>query len=58
MIAAAGAVYLAGSLIHWRPVPPQPLIVQSIATIVLYPLIAVIMGLIYRHIVGASRTDD
>jgi rod shape-determining protein MreD len=58
MIAAGGAVYLAGSLIHWGLAPPQPLIVQSIATIILYPLVAVIMGLIYRHIVGASRTDD
>jgi rod shape-determining protein MreD len=57
MVSAALTVYVAASIVFGGLVPPQPLIVQSVASIILYPLVAVIMGLIYRHIVGVSRTD-
>ena len=58
MFMGAGAVYIAGSLVYWRVSPLQPLVVQSLVTIVLYPLLAIILGLFYRHIVGAYRADD
>ena len=58
MLSGAGAVYAAASLIFWQVSPVQPLLVQSIVTIVLYPLLAAMLGLFYRHIVGASRADD
>jgi rod shape-determining protein MreD len=58
MLTAAASAYLVGSLVYWRLTPPQPLLVQSIVTVVLYPLVAIILGVIHRNVVGASRGDD
>lgn len=58
MLTAAASVHLVGSLVYWRLTPLQPLLVQSIVTVVLYPLVAILLGVIHRNIVGASRGDD
>jgi len=58
MLAAAFMVYLVGSLAYWRLTPVQPLVLQSLVTIVLYPLVAIALGAVHRNLVGASRGDD
>jgi rod shape-determining protein MreD len=58
MFCTAALVYVAGSLIYWRFAPLQPLLIQAIVTVILYPLMAAILGLIHRRIVGASHGED
>ena len=58
MFCTAALVYSAGSLIYWRLAPLQPLLIQAIVTVILYPLMAVILGLIHRRFVGAPHGQD
>lgn len=58
MFGAASVVYMAGSLVYWRLAPIQPLLIQAIITVIFYPLIAVILGLVHRRFVGASNSED
>lgn len=58
VVCTTALVYVAGSLIYWRLAPLQPLLIQAIVTIILYPLMAVILGLIHRRFVGASHGED
>jgi rod shape-determining protein MreD len=53
--AAAGAVYLLGSLVYWRLAPLGPLLLQSVVTVIFYPLIAILMAWLQRKYVGAFR---
>lgn len=58
MFSTASLVYVAGSLIYWRFAPLQPLLIQAIVTVIFYPLMAVILGMIHRRFVGAPHSED
>ena len=58
MFCTAALVYVVGSLIYWRFAPLQPLLIQAIVTIILYPLVAAILGPIHRRFVGAPHGED
>jgi rod shape-determining protein MreD len=58
IFATSSVVYLFGALVYWRLAPVQPLLIQTIVTIIFYPLMAVILGLVHRRFIGASRSDD
>ncbi len=58
MLSTASLVYIGGSLVYWRFAPVQPLLIQTIITVIFYPLMAVILGLVHRRFVGASRSED
>jgi cell shape-determining protein MreD len=58
MVATSTLVYCIVSLVYWRFAPFQPLVLQTIVTIIFYPLVAALLGLVHRHFVGASRGQD
>jgi len=58
MFGAASVVYIGGSLVYWRFAPVQPLLIQALITVIFYPLMAVILGLVHRRFVGASNSED
>jgi rod shape-determining protein MreD len=58
MFTAATAVYVVGSAVHGGLAPVQPLLLQSLVTIILYPLMALILGVVHRAFIGAWRGDD
>jgi rod shape-determining protein MreD len=58
MVSTAALVYVVGSLIYWRFAPLQPLLIQAIVTVILYPLMAFILGLFHRRFVGAPHGED
>ena len=53
--AAAAAVYFLGSLVYWRLAPLGPLLLQSVVTVIFYPLLAIVMAWLQRNFVGAFR---
>jgi hypothetical protein len=57
MFGAASVVYIGGSLVYWSFAPVHPLLIQAIITVIFYPLIAVILGLVHRRFVGASNSE-
>lgn len=57
MFAAAGVTFVLGAVIYGRLPPMAPLLLQSVVTIIFYPLLAVIMGWVHRNWVGAQRSD-
>ena len=57
MFAAAGIVYLLGSLLYWQFAPVAPMLLESVVTIILYPLIALLMGWLQHRFIGPLRSD-
>nr|TFG51662.1 MAG: hypothetical protein E4H34_05975 [Hyphomicrobiales bacterium] len=58
MCATSALVYCVASLVYWRFAPLQPLVMQTLVTIIFYPLVAIVLDYIHRHFVGASRGED
>ena len=58
MLLAAGTAYVLATLVYLRLAPIAPLLLQSVSTVVFYPLIAVSMGWVLRKIVGPMRGGD
>ncbi len=58
IFATSSLVYIVGSLVYWRFAPAQPLLMQTIVTVIFYPLMAIIMGLVHRRFVGAPRSEN
>jgi rod shape-determining protein MreD len=62
LVGFAGAMLLAGatayglaSVVYLRFAPLPPLLLESVSTVVFYPLIALSMGWVHRRIVGPMR---
>jgi rod shape-determining protein MreD len=55
---AAGAAYALASIVYWRPAPLAALLLESVVTIILYPVLAFPLTWANRHLVGAYRGDD
>jgi rod shape-determining protein MreD len=58
MFSTSALVYCFVSLVYWRFVPLQPMVMQTIVTIIFYPLMAFLLGWIHRHFVGALRGEN
>ena len=58
VLLAAMAVYALATVIYWRLPPPAPLLLESVVTVLFYPLIAFPMSWMQRRLVGRSRGDD
>ena len=54
---AAGAAYLLASVVYWRPAPLPSLLLESVVTVVLYPVLALPLTWAHRNLVGSFRGD-
>jgi hypothetical protein len=58
MLVAAGTAYGLTWAIYWRSAPLAPLFLETIITVMFYPLIALSMGWVQRHVIGPMRRHD
>lgn len=54
---AVSVTFMLGTVVYGRFPPMAPLLLQSVVTIIFYPLLAIIMGWVHRNWVGAQRGD-
>jgi rod shape-determining protein MreD len=57
MVSAVTA-YLLVLLVYWRTPPVAPLLLETIVSVLFYPLIALAMGALLRRVVGPMRRHD
>jgi len=55
MLLAGGTAYILATMIYVRFPPLPPLLLESVSTVVFYPLVAFSMGWVHRRIVGPMR---
>lgn len=55
---AALSVYGLATIVYWRLPPPAPLLLESVVTVLFYPVIAVPLSWLQRRFVGRSRGED
>ena len=58
MVFAAVVSYALAFLVYWRAAPVAPLLLETIVTVLFYPLIALSMGWVHRHVLAALRRRD
>ena len=58
MLCAAAAAYMLAAIVYLRLAPVAPLLLQSVTTVLFYPLVAMSMGWVLRKIVGPMRGGD
>jgi rod shape-determining protein MreD len=56
MVIAAGGAYGLAALVYLRLPPVAPLLVESVITVLFYPLLAIPMTWMQKHLIGASRS--
>jgi len=55
MVTAAAAAYLLATVIYLRFAPVAPLLLESVSTVVFYPLVAFALGWVHKRVVGPMR---
>lgn len=55
---AALSVYGLATIVYWRLPPPAPLLLESVVTVLFYPLVALPLSWLQRRVVGRSRGED
>jgi rod shape-determining protein MreD len=58
MLFAGAAAYGLDAIVYLRLPPLPPLLLESVSTVVFYPLIAISMGWFHRRIVGPMRSGE
>ena len=58
MLFAGAVAYGLDTIVYLRLAPLPPLLLESVSTVVFYPLIAISMGWIHRRIVGPNRNRE
>jgi rod shape-determining protein MreD len=58
MLVAAFTAYALASVVFLRFPPVPPLLLESAVTVIFYPLIALSMGWVHRHVMGPMRGQD
>jgi rod shape-determining protein MreD len=58
MLLAGATAYVLASIIYVRLPPLAPLLLESVSTVVFYPLVAFSMGWVHRRIVGPMRGGE
>jgi hypothetical protein len=58
MLLAGGTAYILATMIYLRFPPLPPLLLESVSTVVFYPLVAFSMGWVHRKIVGPMRGGE
>jgi rod shape-determining protein MreD len=58
MLVAAATAYCLAWAIYWRAAPLAPLFLETVITVLFYPLIALSMGWVQRHVIGPMRRHD
>ena len=58
MLFAGAVAYGLDTIVYLRLPPVPPLLLESISTVVFYPLIAIAMGWFHRRIVGPMRSGE
>jgi rod shape-determining protein MreD len=58
MLFAGAVAYGLDTIVYLRLPPLPPLLLESISTVVFYPLIAIAMGWFHRRIVGPMRSGE
>jgi rod shape-determining protein MreD len=57
-LVAALTAYALYWVVYWRPTPLAPLFLETVVTVMFYPLVALPMGWMRRRVVGPMRRDD
>jgi len=55
---AALSVYGLATIVYWRLPPPAPLLLESVVTVLFYPVVALPLSWLQRQFVGRSRGED
>jgi rod shape-determining protein MreD len=55
---AAAAAYFLASIVYWQPAPLAALLLESLVTILLYPVLGLVLAWTHRNLIGAFRGDD
>lgn len=55
MLLAGATAYVLATVIYLRWAPVAPLLLESVSTVVFYPLVAFAMGWVHRKVVGPMR---
>jgi rod shape-determining protein MreD len=55
---AAGAAWLLASVVYWRPAPLASLMLESLVTVIFFPLLMIPLSWMHRHLIGSFRGDD
>jgi len=58
MVLAAATAYLVASAVYLRFAPVPPLLVESISTVLFYPLVAKSMRWVHQRVVGPMRSGQ
>ena len=58
MLVAGATAYLLDTIVYLRLPPLPPLLLESITTVVFYPLVAMSTGWFHKRIVGPMRSSD
>ena len=58
MLLAGATAYVLATMIYVRFAPLAPLLLESVSTVVFYPLVALSMGWVHRQIVGPMRGGE
>ena len=58
MLVAALTAYALYWAVYWRPTPLAPLFLETVVTVMFYPLVALPMGWMLRRIVGPMRRGE
>ncbi|HXI99822.1 MAG TPA: hypothetical protein VNH44_01280 [Micropepsaceae bacterium] len=58
MLFAAAAAYGLDAIVYLRLPSLPPLLLESVSTVMFYPLIAMSMGWFHRHLVGPMRSGE
>lgn len=57
MLIAAGTAYILAAIVYFRLPPVAPLLIECVITVMFYPLLAIPMTWMQRHLIGALRRD-
>lgn len=58
MLFAGATAYGLSAIVYLRFAPLPPLLLESVSTVVFYPLVAISMGWVQRRIVGPMRSGE
>ena len=58
MLLASAVAYVLHALVYLRLPPPAPLMLESVSTILFYPLLAMTMKWLHRRVVGPMRSGE
>jgi rod shape-determining protein MreD len=56
-LVACGSAYVIVGVYYWQLPPSIPVVAEFAMTVLFYPLVAFLLGVVHRRLVGPLRTD-